>query len=128
MITSANSFVVAAGDINSDGWADVLIGAAGHANYMGRTYVIFGGPGVGSQGVLALSGLNGTNGFKLDGEAVDDNAGFSVSGMVISIVMVMTISLLALLNVFSVVMALVGVMSYLEVLELAIVVCYRYPV
>ncbi len=76
----ANSFVAAGGDINSDGWADVLIGASGHVNYVGRAYVVFGGPGVGqSGGVLLLSGLNGTNGFKLDGEAVDDNAGFSVS-------------------------------------------------
>ncbi len=77
--TYANSFIAAGGDINSDGWVDLLIGAPGHANYVGRAYVVFGGPGVGSQGVLSLSSLNGTNGFKLDGEAVYDNAGFSVS-------------------------------------------------
>ena len=74
----SNSFAVAE-DINGDGRPDVVIGAGGHGNYMGRTYVIFGGPGVGSQGVLALSALNGGNGFKLDGEATEDNAGFSVS-------------------------------------------------
>ena len=36
---------------------------------------------MGGQGILSLSSLNGTNGFKLDGEAVYDNAGFSVSGI-----------------------------------------------
>ena len=41
---SANSFIAAAGDINSDGWEDLLIGAPGHANYVGRAYVVFGGP------------------------------------------------------------------------------------
>ncbi len=78
---SANSIIAAAGDVNSDGWGDLLIGASGHANYVGRAYVVFGGPQVGSQGVLSLTSLNGTNGFKLDGEAVYDNAGFSVSGI-----------------------------------------------
>ena len=34
----------------------------------GRHYVIFGGPGVGNSGFLSLSSLNGTNGFKFDGE------------------------------------------------------------
>ena len=31
---------------------------------------MFGGPGVGSNGLLALSNLNGSNGFKLDGENI----------------------------------------------------------
>ena len=41
----------------------------------GRSYVVLGGPGVGSDGLLALSSLNGTNGFKLDGEASNDQSG-----------------------------------------------------
>ena len=45
----------------------------------GRTYVVFGGPGVGSSGNILLSSLNGTNGFKLDGENNGDASGFSVS-------------------------------------------------
>ena len=69
----------AAGDINADGHADLLIGAPLHANNTGRSYVVFGGAGIGSQGLLALSALNGTNGFKLYGEAKGDQSGHSVS-------------------------------------------------
>ena len=80
---SSGSSVSSAGDINGDGYGDLLIGAPYHANRIGRAYVVFGGPNVGSQGILALSNLNGTNGFKLDGEAVNvnDNTGFSVSAI-----------------------------------------------
>ena len=41
----------------------------------------FGGPQVGSTGAIALSSLNGTNGFKLDGENNNDINSFSVSGI-----------------------------------------------
>ena len=75
--------VSAAGDINGDGYADLLIGASGYpasgANGKGRSYVVFGGPGVGTNGTIALSSLNGANGFKLDGENNGDWSGVSVS-------------------------------------------------
>ncbi len=71
--------VSAAGDINGDGYADLLIGATDYASYTGRSYVVFGSAGVGSQGLLTLSSLNGSNGFKLDGEAMGDYSGWSVS-------------------------------------------------
>ncbi|MBS0351513.1 MAG: FG-GAP repeat protein, partial [Proteobacteria bacterium] len=48
-------------------------------SYTGRSYVVFGGPGVGKEGKLWLSGLNGSNGFKIDGENLDDQSGSSVS-------------------------------------------------
>ena len=56
------------------GYADLLIGAYGYpaGSDKGRSYVVFGGPGVGSSGALVLSSLNGTNGFKLDGENNSD--------------------------------------------------------
>ncbi len=41
--------------------------------------MVFGGPGVGSSGDILLSSLNGTNGFKLDGENNGDSSGCSVS-------------------------------------------------
>ena len=71
--------VSAAGDINGDGHADLLIGSQGHANFTGRSYVVFGGLTVGVGGTILLSSLNGTNGFKLDGEASGDGSGYSVS-------------------------------------------------
>ena len=78
----SGGFVSTAGDINSDGYSDLIIGAPGYpgggAN-KGRSYVVFGGSGVGNNGVIALSGLNGTNGFKLDGENNGDGSGCSVS-------------------------------------------------
>ena len=69
--------VSAAGDINGDGHADLLIGATGYpsGNSIGRSYVVFGGPGVGKTGNLLLSSLNGSNGFKLDGENNNDHSG-----------------------------------------------------
>ena len=73
--------VSTAGDINGDGYADLLIGAYGYpgGNNKGRSYVVFGGPGIGSRGYLLLSSLNGANGFKLDGENNGDCSGISVS-------------------------------------------------
>ena len=71
--------VSGAGDFNDDGVADLLLGAYGHASGAGRSYVVFGGLAVGSSGELALSSLNGQNGFKLDGEAASDGSGWFVS-------------------------------------------------
>ena len=71
--------VSAAGDINGDGYDDLLIGAWQHNTSMGRSYVVFGGKNVGSSGVIALSNLNGVNGFKLDGEFIGDQSGWSVN-------------------------------------------------
>ncbi len=74
-------FVKTGGDINDDGYTDILIGAYGYPknNCKGRSYVVFGGAGVGNSGVIPLSSLNGTNGFKLDGENNSDYSGTSVS-------------------------------------------------
>ena len=74
--------VSAAGDINGDGHADLVIGAVWYpsGNHIGRSYVVFGGPGVGKTGELALSSLNGSNGFKLDGENNNDYSGSSAAG------------------------------------------------
>ena len=74
----SSGFVSALGDINGDGYADLLMGAFGHASQTGRSYVVFGGTGVGNNGLLLLSSLNGVNGFKLDGEVPGDMSGMSV--------------------------------------------------
>jgi hypothetical protein len=76
--------VSSAGDINGDGFADLIIGAylaAPNGNgYAGESYVVFGGSSVGSGGVLNLSALNGSNGLVLNGINADDRSGRSVSG------------------------------------------------
>ena len=74
--------VSGAGDVNGDGLADLIIGAYG-ANPIGddsgSSYVIFGRTG-GFPAAMSLSTLDGTNGFRIDGEAIDDESGFAVSG------------------------------------------------
>ena len=54
--------------MNGDGIADLVIGAPDANSAAGKSYVVFGGAGLGSTGNLALSSLNGTNGFVLNGE------------------------------------------------------------
>lgn len=68
--------VSGAGDINQDGTADLIIGESGQ-NSIGRSYVIFGRSSFASP--IAVSSLNGSNGFRLDGRQISDNAGASVS-------------------------------------------------
>ncbi len=70
-----------ASDVNGDGYADMVIGAPSHNNEDGRTYVVFGGPNVGQKGLITLSSLNGTQGFKINGRTGSkEQNGFSVSG------------------------------------------------
>ncbi|MDA0261544.1 MAG: FG-GAP-like repeat-containing protein, partial [Proteobacteria bacterium] len=54
--------VSAAGDVNGDGFADLIIGARFGTN-SGSALVVFGGSAVGSGGSLDLSALSGANGF-----------------------------------------------------------------
>ena len=79
---SAGASVRGAGDVNGDGFDDVLIGAYGaddNGDYSGAVYVVF-GKAAGFTGTLDLSTLNGSNGFKIVGETAGDVAGISVSG------------------------------------------------
>jgi RTX calcium-binding nonapeptide repeat (4 copies)/FG-GAP repeat len=70
-----------AGDVNGDGIQDLIVGANRanpNGNDSGQSYVIFG-----SRNSFAASfspsSLNGTNGFKINGIAVGDRSGTSVS-------------------------------------------------
>ena len=73
--------IAGAGDLNGDGFDDLVIGApqadTGGAR-AGAAYVVFGsaaGPGAS----LSLAGLNGANGFRIEGGAANDAFGYAVS-------------------------------------------------
>lgn len=68
-------------DINADGVADLIIGAHWANSKAGTTYVIFGKNGIGGSGSMALSSLDGSNGFVLHGITAGDNLGFAVAGV-----------------------------------------------
>src|SRR4028118_1826096 len=69
--------VSSAGDVNGDGFNDLIIGAAyadpNGINAAGQSYVVF-GSNTGFAAGLNLSDLNGSNGFAINGiEASDQN-------------------------------------------------------
>jgi len=85
-----------AGDIDGDGFDDLLVGAPGKANepnrYPGAAHLIYGGPDT-LQGRVPVAALDGLNGFTLDGvrggtvpvidgqQGWGDQAGYSVAGI-----------------------------------------------
>jgi len=74
--------VSAAGDVNGDGFGDLIVGADSadpNGSLSGASYVVF-GKASGFAANINLSSLDGANGFKISGEAASDFSGFSVSG------------------------------------------------
>ena len=73
------SSVDGAGDVNADGYDDLLIGARSAENndrdFSGSAYVVFGG----DTAPLDLADL-GNRGFRIDGAAAQDRSGSSVAG------------------------------------------------
>ena len=66
-----------AGDVNGDGLADLIVGSA-YANTLAKSYVVF---GTANTSAINLSDIaNGTGGFVLNAEEVNDSFGKSVAG------------------------------------------------
>src|SRR3569832_425245 len=84
-ITGGSGFgssVSSAGDINGDGFSDLVIGAptefsTSSSTTPGATYVVFGHGG--SISTLNVSALDGTNSFRIQGAHSLDRNGYSVS-------------------------------------------------
>lgn len=73
---------VSSGDVNGDGYDDVIIGAyqarPGGRAFAGEAYVYF-GKAVADSANIILSDIDGTNGFQLNGHLANDLFGFHVS-------------------------------------------------
>jgi hypothetical protein len=81
LIDEAGISVSAAGDVNGDGFDDMIVGAPlgddGGAN-AGEAYVVFGKAA--GFGTIDLTTLTASQGFIIQGDAAADQAGVSVSG------------------------------------------------
>ncbi len=78
----AGGAVAGAGDVNGDGVEDLVIGASeadvGANQAAGRSYVVFGAAEPASP--IELASLDGSTGFRIDGEAFEDRTGIAVAG------------------------------------------------
>jgi len=79
--------VSSAGDINGDGFSDVVLGNPtglteirdGYGTYIGESYVVFGSANVRDLGSIDIASLDGTNGFVINGIDEFDRSGSIVS-------------------------------------------------
>ena len=81
IFNSTGFSVASAGDVNGDGFSDVIVGApeASHGvNLAGASYVVF-GKAKGFAANIALSSLNGSNGFKISGGGFKEYTGSTVA-------------------------------------------------
>ena len=77
---SLGAAVAGAGDVNGDGFDDMILGfpPAGESS-SGAVHIVFGKP-TGFAAAIDLANLDGTDGFALIGEAANDRIGVAVSG------------------------------------------------
>ncbi|MCW2403711.1 hypothetical protein M2336_000340 [Sphingobium sp. B1D7B] len=74
--------VSAAGDINGDGYADLLVGAnTGSTSSQGRVYVVYGRANNSSINLSALTVATNTLGFAIDGSSANDQMGLNTTAL-----------------------------------------------
>jgi FG-GAP repeat len=81
LYTYFGSAVASAGDVNGDGFADLIVSAPeanGGGFYNGSVYLVF-GKASGFPATVQASSLNGSNGFEIDGTGNIDVAVWSIS-------------------------------------------------
>jgi len=71
--------VAGTGDVNDDGFDDVLLGSPATSSDTGVAYVVFGSAGVGGNGVFSVTSIDGSNGLFAPGVSVDDQFAWRVS-------------------------------------------------
>ncbi|MBI1406162.1 MAG: hypothetical protein GC145_08565 [Caulobacter sp.] len=74
----SNKSVATAGDVNGDGYDDLIVGSPYGAGSEGGAYIIF-GKATAFLPTFALSSLDGTDGFQVNGVSASSRAGWSVS-------------------------------------------------
>jgi hypothetical protein len=74
----AGASVSGAGDVDGDGFADVLVGAWNYDVNQGRAYLVYGGNGTAE--VMLSEIAMGTGGFALQGNGGSDRLGWAVGG------------------------------------------------
>lgn len=87
-VTGINSFDLlgrnlSSSDVNGDGVSDLLLGAPGadgNGTDSGQLYVVLGNTNLGSSGSVNVAGLNGSNGFVINGPGGGAQIGFTVQG------------------------------------------------
>jgi hypothetical protein len=70
--------IAAAGDVNGDGFADMIVGAPQSDGLAGKVYVVFGSVDFATED-LDLSDIGSAQGFMIAGAETGDLAGFAVS-------------------------------------------------
>jgi FG-GAP repeat protein len=74
--------IAAAGDVNGDGIADLLVGEPGVLDATGCAYLVRGSAALGAGGTMTVSPatMNGNNGFAILGWMTQNQTGFAVAG------------------------------------------------
>jgi len=78
-IIEFGSSVSSAGDVNDDGYSDVIVGAYGYSSSTGRAYIYFGGASMNNTADVTMTGVTANNSFGYSVSSAGDvnNDGYS---------------------------------------------------